>query len=266
MSLREVGPDRSHDIAPALNETRVTAMHPSNAYHTCLPAPPPDGWAAVAAVVHAQGLRTTFDAPGFALITLTEPIDSHALRFAMIALKSALDGVHFTRFGQRLVYQSMARFDQQNTTKFHLDSGPDESLLMLGYEPTTVVSTIALADFTLASHRLGITPADFLREHNPMYTTNRAMIEPFITTLTPFDVRLAQILIINNSKLGYDMNANYQLGVLHQAEIPSPDAAKRRVINSTMIRIAPSLAGESHTPSEQREFAETTHISGAAGY
>lgn len=241
-------------------------MHPPTAYHTRLPSPPVGGWAAVAAIVHAQALRTTFDAPGFALITFTERIDSHALRFAMIALKSALDGVHFARFGQRLVYQSMARFDQQTTTKFHLDSGPDESLLMLGYEPTDIASTLALADFTLASHRLGITPANFLREHNPMYTTNRTLIEPFITTLTPFDVRLAQILIINNSKLGYDTNANHQLGVLHQAEIPRPDPTKRRVINSTMIRIAQSLAGESHTPNEQRIYAETTHISGVTGY
>ncbi len=242
------------------------AMHPPTSYHTRVPVPLAEGWEAVAAVVHAQALRTSLDLPGFALITFTEPIDSHALRFTMIALKSALADVHFAKTGQRLVYQSMARFDQQTTTKFHLDSGPDESLLMLGYEPTEVASTLALADFSLASHRLGITPADFLREHNPMYTRNHTLIEPFITNLTPFDIRFAQILIINNSKLGYDANEKHHLGVLHQAEILAPDATQRRVINSTMIRVAPNLAHESHTPNEQREFAETAHISGASEY
>ena len=72
----------------------------------------------------------------------------------------------------------MARFDQQETTKFHLDGAPEQSMLMLGYEPSRVVSRLFLADYTRAASDLGITPQLFLTEFNPMYRAEIEKLSP----------------------------------------------------------------------------------------
>jgi len=44
----------------------------------------------------------------------------------MVDLKRAMARVHESVTGNTLIYLSAARFDQQTTTKPHLDGGPDE--------------------------------------------------------------------------------------------------------------------------------------------
>lgn len=184
----------------------------------------------------------------------------------MLTLKQALDALLLARTGRRLVYQSMARFDQQTTTKFHLDGGPAESFLMLGYEASEVPSRLAMADYTLASWRLGIEPATFVSDHNPMYAANASLLEGTITPLDVFDPGQANLVIINNSCLPYDGTGLQQLGVMHQASIPVPDPTRRRIINSTMLCTATRLDEEAMTPTQQQEYVTTTHISGPTAY
>src|SRR5262245_9590615 len=99
--------------------------------------------------------RFDLDAPGFCLLDAGPEADSHALRLAMLALKERLSDLCSRRTGKRLHFRSMARFDQQETTKFHLDGAPGESMLMLGYEPSRVHSRLFLADYTRAAFDLG---------------------------------------------------------------------------------------------------------------
>ena len=160
----------------------------------------------------------------------------------------------------------MARFNQQNTTKFHLDGAPEESFLMLGYEASEVECTLAIADYTLAAWKLGITPAAFVRDHNPMYATGARLLEGTITPLTAFDPGRANILVINNSCLPYVEHGQNLLGVMHQATIAKPDPAKRRIINSTMMRSAASIAEESLTLAQQQAYVVTSEISGSSAY
>src|SRR5439155_1722383 len=105
-------------------------------------------------------------------------MDSHALRLAMLALKERLSDICFLRTGRRLLFRSMARFDQQETTKFHLDGGPDQSMLMLAYEPSQVHSRLFLADYTHAAFDLGITPQEFLQDYNPMFRKGEEVLAP----------------------------------------------------------------------------------------
>ena len=58
----------------------------------------------------------------------------------MVELKGLLSDLAVQRGRRPFAYLSMARFDQQETTKFHLDGAPAESLLMLGYEPSKIRS------------------------------------------------------------------------------------------------------------------------------
>src|SRR5688572_22810609 len=81
--------------------------------------------AVVSAWVYPRVFRLDFAPPGVGLLNLGADLDSQRLRRYMIALKEALSERHRERTGKRLVYLSMGRFDQQVTTKYHLDGAPE---------------------------------------------------------------------------------------------------------------------------------------------
>src|SRR5207244_9200311 len=107
--------------------------------------------------------RFDFKAPGFALLDIEAEVDSHTLRSWMVALKQRLSEIAVHRGRKPFLFRSLARFDQQVTTNFHLDGAPAESMLILGYEPSKVESCLFLADFTRAAFDLGITPERFCK-------------------------------------------------------------------------------------------------------
>src|SRR5688500_16088661 len=84
--------------------------------------------------------RFDFAAPGFCVVDVGPGVDSHTLRSWMVSLKQQLSEFGVRRGRGPFGYRSMARFDQQETTKFHLDGAPARSMLMLGYEPSRVRS------------------------------------------------------------------------------------------------------------------------------
>jgi hypothetical protein len=203
--------------------------------------------------------RRDFTAPGFCVLDLEGGVDSHALRSLMVALKGRLSDITLRETGRKLVYASMARFDQQETTKFHLDGAPDESMLMLGYEPSRVRSRLFLADYSRAAFDAGITPRLFLQDFNPMHRRGEDLQGRYTTELPQPDDGHSRILLINNSSLPYTTSERMNsLGVLHKAEIPNPDASERRIVNSTML-----FAGELDEvgPEQQQEFVSTEKIS-----
>jgi hypothetical protein len=223
-------------------------------------------WHELARAVYPRAFRTDLNAPGFALISFQPPLDSVGLRRAMVHLKEELAAFFHRATARHLVFRSMTRFDQQVTTKFHLDGGPDESLLMLGYEPSTVVSQLALADYTMASYKLGIDPGRFVVEHNPMFTAGARLLEPFTTPLTVFEPSQTHILIVNNSCRPVDSAGGNLLGVMHQATIPQPDASRRRIVNSTMLRAAADRADEDISVAAQADYVTTNRVSGRDDY
>lgn len=78
----------------------------------------------LAAAVYRLTCRTALAAPGFALLDLGPRCDSMTLRSWMVQLKDQLDEVHQTQFDDRIIAVWLGRFNQQITTKFHLDGGP----------------------------------------------------------------------------------------------------------------------------------------------
>ena len=140
--------------------------------------------------------RTDFDAPGFALLDLGTACSPRQIRQLMVNLKADL-GVQFQKSsGRRLRYLSMGRFDQQVTTKFHLDGAPEESVLMLGYEPTSIRSRLFMADYSACAHANGISPKDFLRDFNPMFTAGAEKLHGFVTDLREFNSNHYTVLLI----------------------------------------------------------------------
>lgn len=218
---------------------------------------------AYAGDVFSQVIRTEFDAPGFALLSFARPILPSDLRRTMVLLKRKLSSMLQECRGCALNYLSMGRFDQQNTTKFHLDGSPDEAILMLGYEPSRVRSRLFMADYSKCAHAMGLTPRAFLDKHNTMFSEGAKLLTPYVTQVECFNPAYAQIVVINNSCHALD-GIGLQ-GVMHQAIVDTPDASAQRIVNSTMMSVARSEF-ESLSPAEQSIFIESDAISRPVKY
>jgi hypothetical protein len=203
--------------------------------------------------------RHDFSAPGFCAVELGRDVVPRDLRALMLDLKERLGEISARRGGARFAFRSLGRFDQQETTKFHLDGGPDASLLVLGYEPSKVRSRIMLADYTRCAFDLGMEPKRFLDEFNPMYRRGEAFLARYVTELPAPAEGHSHILLINNSSLPYSEPLRNPLGVLHTAEIPAPDESARRVVNSMMLELGGT---EEIVDDRLREFVDTEEISG----
>lgn len=201
--------------------------------------------------------RSDFAAPGFAVLDIAPGPDSHTLRSWMVSLKERLSEIGLRRGGKPFTYRSMARFDQQETTKFHLDGAPEQSMLMLGYEPSKVRSRLFLADYTHAAFDLGITPQQFLQDFNPMYKKGEELLGRYISELPQPSEGHSWILLINNSSLPFTEARTNLLGVMHKAIIVTPDDAERRIVNSTML----AVGGDEIGFEKQEEFVTTEAIS-----
>ncbi|GEP43670.1 hypothetical protein [Brevifollis gellanilyticus] len=219
----------------------------------------PDGLEEHAEMLFRKVFRTDWEQPGFGVVVLPEGTGSKALREVMVRLKELLSREFDGRWGERLEYLSMGRFDQQTTTKLHLDGAPETSLLMLGYEATSVRSSLHIADYSRCARDLGLTPAEFLQEHNPMFPAGAKLLEPYTTHLEDWHEDRSRLVLINNSSTAPG-DARFSPGVMHGATIRNPDPQASRIINSTMI--APrSLAGDDAT-AKQNVFLRTDEISG----
>jgi hypothetical protein len=161
----------------------------------------------------------------------------------MLEIASALPGP--------FVVERLGRFDQQVSSKFHRDGAPPASLLLLGYEATTVKSRIFIADASRAAVEAGMALPEFVAQFNPMFPAGEARYAPFVTELELPDGE-PYVVAVNNSLLPYVPGAGNPLGVLHKAVIEEPDPAVWRVINSIGLAPVGMVAGK--TAEALRQF------------
>jgi len=184
-------------------------------------------------------------APGFAFVDLK--LGSSELRNLMVRLKDEFNKLA----SQPFQIFNETRFNQQITTKFHLDGGPEESILVLGYEPSVLVSQIHIADHCRAAHDLGISPEEYLEKYNPMFPNGEAVLQAYIVELPPVADGMSRILLINNSP---------KKGVLHQATV-TPAPKHQRIINSLLL----ATSGETISDSQLHDFL-TSYIHDPSQY
>ena len=213
----------------------------------------------IALEIYSSTCRTGFNAPGFCILNFGNRIDSITFRQLMVDIKTQLAKIHERETNKTLIYLSAGRFDQQESTKPHLDGGPQESLLMLGYEPTQIDSTVEIIDFSKCAFEFELTPNEFMAKYNPMFKSNISILEPYSTYIESFSKEDYQIVCINNSSSPYSYNKSWQ-GVLHNATIKNPNESIRRIINSTMI--APALLKEIDVISQAdiKDFIHTSKV------
>ena len=169
----------------------------------------------------------------------------------------ALSEINLRRTRKPFLIRSMGRFDQQETTKFHVDGAPPESMLVLGYEPSNVRSRLFLADYSRAAFDLGITPQDFLRDRNPMYRKNEELLARYVTELPQTDEDHGYVVVINNSSAPFAQGRMNPQGVMHMAVIDTPSETEGRIVNSMML----VTEGEEISQDGQEEFVRTVEIS-----
>ncbi|MGM0518272.1 MAG: hypothetical protein ACQERD_01365 [Campylobacterota bacterium] len=214
----------------------------------------------IANKMYKSVFRIDFDKPGFYLVDLGRGMTSSKFRKLMVSIKEELSKIHISKYKKTLIYLSAGRFDQQESTKPHLDGGPEESILMLGYEPSCVDSIIEIADYTKCAYELGITPDKFMQEYNPMFEFNKNILQPYNQEIKSFNKNNYQILCINNSSAPYITNKAYWQGVLHTATIINSDSLKQRIINSTMFTSASLKTPNIISEDELDHFINTTEI------
>jgi hypothetical protein len=201
-------------------------------YAITLPSPWNDAVVTARSHLYTRVWRTSLDEPGFALIRFGFTTDSHSLRRLMLALVERLP----TQF----VPERFGRFDQQVSSRFHRDGAPPASLVLLGYEPTTVESRLFIADSSVVAAEAGLPLPEFLVRNNPMFPTGEAKYLPYVT-----EINLPRgepvVVAINNSNLPISEVVLNPLGVLHKALIDKPDPGAKRIINSVGFTL-PGLA------------------------
>jgi len=191
--------------------------------------------ATLAAAVYRLVCRTSFAAPGFALIRQTQIKSSKEQRQAMIELKENLSIMHQAMVGPPLEWFTLNRFDQKETTRPHRDAGPAQSVLIIGYEPSKIRSDLWVADYSACAHQLGLSPLQFLEEFNPMYAKGMHHLAPYVMPVEDFDSKHFNMLVVNNSSTALDRQAQHWQGLLHSAAMRGRVNGGTRIINSAMI-------------------------------
>lgn len=222
--------------------------------------PPSLDLRSIAADLYRRTCRVNFDMPGFCVLPLGRDIDSFALRQAMVDLKREMAAIHESTTGNTLAYLSAARFDQQETTRPHLDGGPDENFLMLGYEPSAIDSELEIYDYAKCAFDRKLTPNEFMARYNPMFKPSHDILCPYKTRVPCFLSTGYQILCINNSCSPYSESQPAWQGTLHAATIASPDESARRVINSTMIVSVPAGTSDFIDDGQLNDFLTTSVV------
>ena len=215
----------------------------------------------IAAEIYRRTCRVNLDEPGFCVLNLGQEIESVAFRQLMVDLKREMAAIHESTTGKTLVYRSAARFDQQETTRPHLDGGPDESLLMLGYEPSAVDSELEISDYAQCAFDRGISPKAFMADYNPMFKPGFDMLRPYTTRVPCFSKAHYQIVCINNSCAPYAESQSTWQGTLHTATILTPEETASRIINSTMIASVPAGTADKIDAEELNDFISTSVVS-----
>lgn len=202
--------------------------------------------------IYNDVFRTSDSQLGFYFVDLGDEIDSKIFRKIMVDLKGSL--TKHCKIHQRkwLTYQSLGRFNQQKTSKFHKDTADSSSFLMLGYEPTKVGSKVRVADFDKYFNQKGKEPHGSLGEdHHITSAAGEIIPKSFVTELNDFPKENYRILLLNNSEA---------LGVFHSAEIGESIEGEMRVINYMMMYMHSHCVEESYNDKEIENFINTDKV------
>jgi hypothetical protein len=145
------------------------------------------------------------------------------------------------------------------SSRFHRDGAPPASLLLLGYEPTTVRSRVFVADAHMAAFAAGLGIREYLSTFNPMFPAGEETLRPSVTEV-PVPHGEPHVLVINNCLLPFEPGGSNPLGLLHKVVIPEADPAASRVINSMGLMPAGDPSAAAKDPVSVEYFLTRTDL------
>ena len=163
----------------------------------------------------------------------------------MVDVKREMAVIHSSRADETLVYLSVSRFDQQETTKPHLDGGPDECFLMLGYEPSEISSELEITDYSKCAFDLGLSPKEFMTKHNPLFKSGHDLLRAYVTRIPCFSRNDFQIVSIqgkSNRTLKIQFSRNQFNGEIRIARWKTFRCVQRRLGVFDLLRLASYLS------------------------
>ena len=178
--------------------------------------------------------RASSSTPGYYHVVLPPELSSHDLRTAMITVGDHLIAKMRAEAGISLDYFSLGRVDQKRTTKIHLDGAPPKSILILGYEPSPIASSVAVIDFSRYCRDQGISTTSFLARYNPMYSDG-VEFAAYTTSITGFVPTSNNLLVINSSSC--DCGSESMCGVMHWAGV-EPGSGPRVINTANLAELA----------------------------
>ena len=202
--------------------------------------------------------RTTTEALGFMhLVFSKKEITPYQFRSIMIDLKKEFSKLSVSKFNKKLSYHWLVRFDQQVNTPFHVDNAAEQSILMLGYEPSNIKSELHLADYHAYANKAYKKPKDYFNKFTPVFKGDEDVLKPFISKIKSVDNDHYSIVIINNSSPKSNTDT---LGLFHKALIIKEDLSKSRIVNSMVLNL---VSIDTITEDQQKEnnFLNTNLIS-----
>lgn len=190
--------------------------------------------------------RTTTEAPGFMHLVFSEELTPYQFRSILTELKKELSALTVSKFNKKLDYHWLVRFDQQVNTPFHVDNAADQSILMLGYEPSEVESELQIADYHAYAETC-TTPEDYYNKFTPVYKDEERFLKPFTSIIKTVDSYKYSVVIMNNSSPKPNVDT---LGVFHKAHILNKALSKSRIVNSMVLNV---VATDKVTEDEKKE-------------
>ncbi|WP_292949142.1 hypothetical protein [Olleya sp. UBA1516] len=192
--------------------------------------------------------RTTTEASGFMhLVFDKKQLTPYQFRSIMIDLKNELSALSVSKFNKKLSYHWLVRFDQQVNTPFHVDNAADQSILLLGYEPSDIESELQLADYHKYANQAYKTPEDYFNRFTPIFKEDEDVLKPYVTKINTFNKDNYSIVIINNSNPKSNLET---LGLFHKATILNKDLSKSRIVNSMVLNV---VSTDKITEDEKKE-------------
>ncbi|WP_109829726.1 hypothetical protein [Reichenbachiella versicolor] len=207
--------------------------------------------------IYQRVLRTSTDQPGFYYKDLGKDLDSYTFRQTMVEVKNGLSELcqMYTEF--QLNYQWLGRFSHQSTSGFHRDSSTPHSVLMLGYEPTEIDSSVSLADYTKLIKEEGLAVEEYFGAKEEINGANKDYpIEDYATELLPFPKDHYRLVILNNSRSFEEET----YGIFHRGEILQKDLSKDRILDSIMLTLCKKGTAEQYSDESVREFIQTDKV------
>ena len=199
--------------------------------------------------------RTSLNVPGFFHQELSERLSSHDLRTAMVTVGDHLIDRIKRDLGVSMNYFSMGRVDQKSTTKIHLDGAPPKSILILGYEPSSIQSSVSVIDYSRYCFDNGLSTSEFLKNFNPMYSAG-INFSPYLKAMSGFNPAKSNIIVINNSSC--DCSSQGMCGLMHLAVVQPGNGS--RIINTINIADLSLSENAALGEAEKQKFVDITEV------